>query len=590
MIYISYARDDHEHAKQLYTDLDNAGLNPWLDTKKILPGQHTDITIRKAIEESQYFLALISENSVKRGYVHKEMRIALDIFKEFVPNDIYIIPASLDGTRAVDIPVKALECVDLRDYQEGLARILNLFKIPVSKATSQTDSTPPVLPRQDNTNTAKLSEHLQQQDIPKYTWDDIFIGRGPQVEKLMNTWKDGFIFGARRIGKTSLLRYIEKQYAKQNILAFYISFQGVNPEKVKRKLGIAFRRKNFSVDEKLSWDHSFFDFLEELDIILTRPIVLLVDEAEEIQKFEKSEPGFMDKLRNLVESTEKIRFILAASPHFIRIASGTDCSCSAFLSAFDTHILPVMTRDETCELMRQFADTITDDETKQILSFTYYQPYLVRIFISKLLRDGRLRSPSKEYAMDAYNANALEGIFPNYFEGLDEDDQILVRQIHSRKFQPGDKYESRLRALVQYGYLKSESGEYRISNWFFQHWLDCEAGETNTDECQPESPVAVQTEENIKKSEKNNRETIPDFWTTATRFQLIYSLSGLFLGLICIIGGVFLFYNGAIGGASWTAKMLGPESTISDATPGVILFIVGLFMVFITRFVIKRRR
>ncbi|MCP4575539.1 MAG: hypothetical protein GY846_04575, partial [Deltaproteobacteria bacterium] len=259
-----------------------------------------------------------------------------------------------------------------------------------------------------------------------------------------------------------------------------------------------------------------------------------------------NKPGFMDKFRNLVESLEKIRFILAASPHFIRIAAGTDCSCSSFLSAFDTHILPVMTREETCELMRRFVDAITDGEMEQILSFTHYQPYLVRIFISKLLRNGRLRSPSKEYAMDAYAANALEGILPNYFEGLNEDDQKLISRIHSGEFQFGEKHEARLRALVQYGYLRPEAGEYRISNWFFLHWLDCDAGESNSDECLPElSQVQAPVKENTKKQpEKNDGETIAGFLTTATRFQLIYSLGGLFMGLICILGGIFLFING----------------------------------------------
>ncbi|MCP4579790.1 MAG: AAA family ATPase, partial [Deltaproteobacteria bacterium] len=228
-------------------------------------------------------------------------------------------------------------------------------------------------------------------------WDNIFVGRQPLVDQLLGSRKDGFIFGARRVGKTSLLRQLEKRFSDVDTPAFYISFQGLtNSEKIKRKLAIAFRRKKFAIDDPLHNIPSFFDFLEELDIALTTPIVLLIDEAEEIQKLEENKPGFMDKFRNLVESLEKIRFILAASPHFIRIAAGTDCSCSSFLSAFDTHILPVMTREETCELIRRFVDAITDGEMEQILSFTHYQPYLVRIFISKLLRNGRLRSPSKE--------------------------------------------------------------------------------------------------------------------------------------------------------------------------------------------------
>ena len=68
------------------------------------------------------------------------------------------------------------------------------------------------------------------------------------------------------------------------------------------------------------------------------------------------------------------------------------------------------------------------------------------------------------------------------------------------------------------------------------------------------------------------------------KFELIYSIIGQFLGLICILGGVILFINGVAGSTSWTAKILGAESTITDAAPGAILFIVGLFFVFVTRY------
>lgn len=80
------------------------------------------------------------------------------------------------------------------------------------------------------------------------------------------------------------------------------------------------------------------------------------------------------------------------------------------------------------------------------------------------------------------------------------------------------------------------------------------------------------------------------FWKKAALFQLIYSLTGLVLGLSCIIGGIVLFFHGITGSSSWTVKFLKLESNISDAAPGVILFIVGLFIVCVTKFVIKVKK
>jgi hypothetical protein len=78
--------------------------------------------------------------------------------------------------------------------------------------------------------------------------------------------------------------------------------------------------------------------------------------------------------------------------------------------------------------------------------------------------------------------------------------------------------------------------------------------------------------------------------TKVSNHQLIYSLAGLVLGLACIIGGIILFLAGVSGKMSWTAKFLGASSEILDAAPGAVLFIVGLFTVFVTRFRIRSKR
>jgi hypothetical protein len=68
------------------------------------------------------------------------------------------------------------------------------------------------------------------------------------------------------------------------------------------------------------------------------------------------------------------------------------------------------------------------------------------------------------------------------------------------------------------------------------------------------------------------------------RHKFIYSMTGLVLGLLCMIGGVVMFLNGVAGSTNWTAKILGSESTITDAAPGAVLFVVGLFVVLVTRY------
>ena len=72
------------------------------------------------------------------------------------------------------------------------------------------------------------------------------------------------------------------------------------------------------------------------------------------------------------------------------------------------------------------------------------------------------------------------------------------------------------------------------------------------------------------------------------RLKFFYSVGGLVLGAMCIIGGCALFLAGVAGSTTWTFQALGvAESHISDAAPGAILFCVGLFFVCVTRFKVE---
>ena len=72
--------------------------------------------------------------------------------------------------------------------------------------------------------------------------------------------------------------------------------------------------------------------------------------------------------------------------------------------------------------------------------------------------------------------------------------------------------------------------------------------------------------------------------------QLIYSLAGLVLGLACIIGGILLFFHGVAGSSSWVGEVIGLKSKLSDAAPGTVLFVVGLAVVWLTRFAVRVRQ
>jgi hypothetical protein len=73
-------------------------------------------------------------------------------------------------------------------------------------------------------------------------------------------------------------------------------------------------------------------------------------------------------------------------------------------------------------------------------------------------------------------------------------------------------------------------------------------------------------------------------WERVPLFQFLYSIAGLIVGVICVIGGIVLFLHGILGSSSWVGSFLGAQTKLADAAPGTILFVVGLFVIWVTRF------
>lgn len=148
-VFISYAREDLDSARRLYSDLKAHGLRPWLDKEDLLPGDDWRRAVVAAIQKCDYFLALLSSNSVqKTGFVQRELREALSALDEKPDGTKYIIPARLDDCSPSHVRLTDLNWVDLfPSWEVGLNRVLLALNIsaaselgarPKSRAGSRT--------------------------------------------------------------------------------------------------------------------------------------------------------------------------------------------------------------------------------------------------------------------------------------------------------------------------------------------------------------------------------------------------------------------------------------------------------------------
>jgi SOS-response transcriptional repressor LexA len=134
-VFLCHSKDDKAQIRKLYHRLIADGFDAWLDEEKLMPGQHWDLEIRKALRETDMVIACLSNNSVtKTGYLQKEIRFALDIADEQPEGKTFMIPARLEDC-SVPERLRHLQWVDLferhgyRKLTESLHRQMDYLNI-----------------------------------------------------------------------------------------------------------------------------------------------------------------------------------------------------------------------------------------------------------------------------------------------------------------------------------------------------------------------------------------------------------------------------------------------------------------------------
>lgn len=127
-VFLCHASDDKPHVRSLYRRLLADGASPWLDEEKLVPGQDWELEISRAIRQSDVTVVCLSRSSVeKRGFVQREIRVAMRTAEEMPRGSIFVIPARLEPC---DVPeeLRHLHWVDLFD-PKGYSLLLRALRI-----------------------------------------------------------------------------------------------------------------------------------------------------------------------------------------------------------------------------------------------------------------------------------------------------------------------------------------------------------------------------------------------------------------------------------------------------------------------------
>ena len=128
-VFLAYVEEDLRLVKRLYRTFEERGFRPWLDKKKLMPGQNWPRAIENAIQLSDFFVACFSQRGTsKRGTFHSELRYALNCASKVPLDEIFLVPVRLDDCIVPRRISRQVQYVDLfPNWDAGVNRVIGVM-------------------------------------------------------------------------------------------------------------------------------------------------------------------------------------------------------------------------------------------------------------------------------------------------------------------------------------------------------------------------------------------------------------------------------------------------------------------------------
>lgn len=317
-----------------------------------------------------------------------------------------------------------------------------------------------------------------------------FFGRSGILREILEGERDSlWVAGARRLGKTSLLKELEyrvQQSAQTPFVPLYWDLQGSADARglADGLLGSVedsevFRRATDVSVEDIE-GHAVADMLTTLARRTLRSgwrLLLLVDEAEEFLTLVRTDASLLPRLRRIFQKGPEVRTVLTSTKRLARIDERTDVATSPFLQGFipPLYLTPLADDDARALLARgRFAE----EETTLIMERTANHPFLLQLIASRLFESHDLAGTLDQVAADEMVSN----FFSVDFQTLDGHERLILeeaaregtrtrKELAQAAALTEEAVDGLLLGLRMMGYLAGDASRYRIGNWFFERWL-----------------------------------------------------------------------------------------------------------------------
>jgi hypothetical protein len=316
-----------------------------------------------------------------------------------------------------------------------------------------------------------------------------FFGRGALLREILEGDRDSlWAVGARRMGKTSLLKELEcrvQQSAQTPWAALYWDLEGSadargvadgllgsveDSESFRRATGISVEDiEGLSVTEMLS-------ALVRKTVRSGWRLLLLIDEAEELLTVARADASLLPRLRRIFQKGPDVRTVLTATRRLIRVDQLADLQTSPFLQGFSHLYLTPLGADDCRQLLQR--GRFAAEEIAQIIERTGRHPFLVQLIASRLFESRDLPATLEQVGADEMVANffsvdfqTLEPAERAILEEVARDGPLQRRELSQSARLSEEAIAPLLYGLEMMGYLTSEGTRYSVGNSLFERWL-----------------------------------------------------------------------------------------------------------------------
>lgn len=116
-VFLSYSSVDKKIVREFAKGLEKHGISIWFDEMHLKPGDDWVRTIEKALDSSDFIAFFMSQNSMQKGFVQKELNLAFDRMMSMPVNQAFILPILLDKSVIPKMPplLRDIQWLDATD-------------------------------------------------------------------------------------------------------------------------------------------------------------------------------------------------------------------------------------------------------------------------------------------------------------------------------------------------------------------------------------------------------------------------------------------------------------------------------------------